>query len=191
MIDPIFSDLKVVIGEIKDFINNELQNNKEDVCLGFAIPGVVDFKNTLVKTESSFKNIDIDFKKYFSDIPAIKQIILLNDGKAALLGEKYYGNLSDVENGFVITIGTAIGGAALLNNKLLRGSHNFAGEYSKQFAYVTGDDKDDEISIYCGLLQACYRFAFAKNISPSTIDKTKLIDAYIANDTDAVKIIEE
>ena len=60
-------------------------------------------------------------------------VTLENDAKAAALAEYYAGALKECKSGIVIVIGTAIGGTIILDNKILRGAHLFAGEFSYLF----------------------------------------------------------
>lgn len=53
-----------------------------------------------------------------------------NDGKCAAQAEAWKGNLSDVNSGIVIILGTGIGGGVVLNHELWRGTHGTAGELS-------------------------------------------------------------
>jgi predicted NBD/HSP70 family sugar kinase len=57
-------------------------------------------------------------------------VTIENDAKAAALAEVWKGNLSDVRDGIVIVIGTAIGGAVIIDRKVLRGKNLMAGEFS-------------------------------------------------------------
>ncbi len=51
-----------------------------------------------------------------------------NDVNAALLGEAWLGAARGAQAAFMLTLGTGIGGAALLNGKLLLGKHGAAAE---------------------------------------------------------------
>lgn len=53
-----------------------------------------------------------------------------NDAKSAALAELWKGSMQGVQNGTVITLGTGIGGALIINGGLYRGSTFAAGEYS-------------------------------------------------------------
>jgi glucokinase len=50
-----------------------------------------------------------------------------NDARLALLGERYAGAAQDVGDIVMMTLGTGIGGAAMICGKLLRGAHAQAG----------------------------------------------------------------
>ena len=53
-----------------------------------------------------------------------------NNGKACALGEYAAGALRGSRVGVVLAIGTGIGGGVVIDGRVLRGSHDFAGEFS-------------------------------------------------------------
>ncbi|MDR0921127.1 MAG: ROK family protein [Lactobacillales bacterium] len=53
-----------------------------------------------------------------------------NDGKCAALGEHWKGSLKGNKSGIVIVLGTGIGGGIIVDDKLWRGAHFSAGEFS-------------------------------------------------------------
>lgn len=68
-------------------------------------------------------------------------VAVLNDAKAAALGEGWLGAAKGVRNFACVTLGTGIGGAFVLNKKLLEGAHFRAGE----IAYCNYRSPDDYI----------------------------------------------
>lgn len=56
-----------------------------------------------------------------------RSVTVINDAQSALLAEVYYGQLKGVTDGFLLTLGTGVGGALWLNNQLYGGKHHFAG----------------------------------------------------------------
>ena len=98
-------------------------------CDGIAIgfPGIVDVRNgrilsTLKKYEDA---IHLDLGQW-----AIEQFGLSlrieNDARMALMGEQYAGAAQGVQDVVMITLGTGIGGAAMMLGKLVRGAHSQA-----------------------------------------------------------------
>ena len=98
-------------------------------CGGIAIgfPGIVDVRNgrilsTLKKYEDA---IHLDLGQW-----AIEQFGLSlrieNDARMALMGEQYAGAAQGVQDVVMITLGTGIGGAAMMLGKLVRGAHSHA-----------------------------------------------------------------
>lgn len=57
-------------------------------------------------------------------------VIVENNGKAAALGEYAAGSLRGSQVGVVLVIGSDIGGGIVVDGKVLRGAHSFAGEFS-------------------------------------------------------------
>lgn len=55
-------------------------------------------------------------------------VVILNDAKAAALGELWIGEGKGCSSLLCITLGTGIGGALVVNGKLVHGFHNRAGE---------------------------------------------------------------
>ncbi len=54
-------------------------------------------------------------------------LVMENDARAALVGEWQHGAGTGVDNLVMVTIGTGVGSAALMNGRLLKGSHYLAG----------------------------------------------------------------
>ena len=62
----------------------------------------------------------------------------LNDGQAALLGEQWLGAAAGRQNMIMLTLGTGVGGAAIVNGQLLRGARGRAG----RFGHISIRDSD-------------------------------------------------
>jgi glucokinase len=54
-------------------------------------------------------------------------LVMENDARAALVGEWQYGAGKGTDNLVMVTIGTGVGSAAMMNGQLLKGSHYLAG----------------------------------------------------------------
>jgi glucokinase-like ROK family protein len=61
-----------------------------------------------------------------------------NDGHAAALAELYFGSGRSFHSLVAITIGTGVGGGIILNRKLIRGLHGFAGTIGHSTIRVNG-----------------------------------------------------
>jgi glucokinase len=95
-------------------------------CAGIAIgfPGIVDARtgrilSTLKKYEDA---IHLDLSGWSRETFGL-QLRMENDARMALLGEQYAGAAQDVRDVVMMTLGTGIGGAAMIEGKLLRGAH--------------------------------------------------------------------
>lgn len=108
---------------------NEAFLDFED-CAGIAIgfAGLVDSrKGRVVSTNQKYEDAtSIDLPAWSSetfDLP----LRIENDARLALLGEAYGGAARGLSEVVMMTLGTGIGGVAMIEGKLLRGKHSQAG----------------------------------------------------------------
>lgn len=108
--------INTILKFIEDLlISNKLTQNSIDL-IGIATPGtpidgvIYGMKNLNIE---EFK-IEEELRKYFSI-----RIIVRNDGKCAGLCEKAIGSLEPYEDAIFLSVGTGIGGAVFINNKLV------------------------------------------------------------------------
>jgi glucokinase len=96
--------------------------------IGISIPGIVDSRQMKVLSvnEKYFDTVDFDFRKWALDKFNLP-IVMENDARAALAGEWQFGAGVGCDNIVMVTLGTGVGGAALIEGKLLRGKHFQAG----------------------------------------------------------------
>lgn len=91
-------------------------------CPGDILKGVVIFASNL-----GWK--DFNILKAFNDVYPEMIINVDNDGNAACQAEIKFGKLKNVENGLFVTIGKGVGGAIIVDNKIVHGSHNKGGRF--------------------------------------------------------------
>jgi len=124
--------LRELLPELSDTLRKLVANagfelsQMEGVALGFC--GLVDRKNARV-TSTNLKYIDateIDLRAW-----ALKEfglpIAVENDARLALLGEWYAGSGTSSNDIVMMTLGTGIGGVAMIDGRLLVGKHFQAG----------------------------------------------------------------
>jgi glucokinase len=83
------------------------------------------------------------------------RVFLDNDAKMAAFGEKWMGAGRDVDNMAMVTLGTGIGGAIILNGKIFYGMNGMAGE----FGHVTVEPNG--VPCGCGNHGCAERYASA------------------------------
>jgi glucokinase len=96
--------------------------------VGIAVPGVVDrAAGRLVKAHDKHPRLDgldlIAWARDAFDLPAVIE----NDARAALVGETATGSAAGARDAVLMTLGTGIGTAAIIDGALLRGAHDHAG----------------------------------------------------------------
>lgn len=118
-----FDDLLPVIKGIMNNYINKYHINK----IGVGCPGDIKDGYLYFASNLGWKDINIleKFKNEFKDL----EVKVENDGLAAFKAERLYGRLNGVSNGIFVTIGKGIGGAILIDDKVLLGSHSFGGRF--------------------------------------------------------------
>ena len=92
--------------------------------------GVVDSKNNTIVGSGAVDYLpELDLSQAIAEKYRLPCQII-NDGKAATLGEFYFGNLTNTDSGVCLVLGSGIGGGIIYHNQLLEGHHFAAGEFS-------------------------------------------------------------
>lgn len=96
------------------------------IALGFC--GLADARiGRVISTNQKYEDApSIDFRAWAQKEFGLR-FAIENDARMALLGERHAGAARGIDNLVMITLGTGIGGAAMLEGKLLRGKHAQAG----------------------------------------------------------------
>jgi glucokinase len=127
-----------ILKNMCDSIKQTLKENKltVDSLLGVGIgtPGVVDNENGTVCNAFNLgwadkQDVKASFTKQGLSIP----LYLTNDANCAAYGE---GNISNDESVVFITLGTGVGGGVIIDNKILQGNINSAGEIGHMRSYL-------------------------------------------------------
>lgn len=144
----VFSNDKIVASSIVETNNQEsfkkvienLDNVFEDLIvslsipkrsvkgIGLALPGIVDVdRNRVLAINDKYnESIYFDFNQWARE--SWNTILITdNDARAALAGIWQYGVGQEFDNIITMTLGTGVGGAALVNGKFLYGKHYQAG----------------------------------------------------------------
>ena len=124
--------LRPALGVFAEAIRNLLAKLKVDAtrCEGLALGfcGLADARiGRVVSTNKKYEDApSIDFEAWCRQELGLR-FAIENDARMALLGERHAGAARGCDNVVMITLGTGIGGAAMIESKLLRGRHAQAG----------------------------------------------------------------
>ena len=119
-------------------------------------------------------------------------VTIENDAKAAALAEVWKGNLSDVRDGIVIVIGTAIGGAVIIDRKVLRGKNLRAGEFSYMSIGEPGKPAWTDIWGNTGGARGLIQMTAAKKgLDPELIDGVAVFEMVNGGDAEARAALRE
>jgi len=99
-------------------------------CAGVAmgLPAIVDARSgRVLSTRTKYEDaVNVDLASWFRAELGL-EFRLENDARMALLGESYTGAAAGFSDIVMMTLGTGIGGTAMIAGKLLRGKHSQAG----------------------------------------------------------------
>ena len=112
-----------------DAVALQLLANKDVKKVGIGLPGMLNPDRTVPLEITAIPEIDgvpmVDMlTKRFPGV----QFFLANDANAAALGEYYFAEEKITENYIFITLGTGVGGAAIINKKIFTGGDGNAME---------------------------------------------------------------
>ena len=145
--------------------------------IAISMPGMIDKKNGYCITAGWLTYLA---GSYLVDELSDKYgvpVSVENDGKCAALAEYWKGSLSDVDNGAVFVLGTAVGGGIIINGRLYTGNHYSAGEYS--YMCMKTENTDDFYSYlgYSGGSKALIRYvAEFTGENPEDLDGVKVFE---------------
>ncbi len=121
--DKIISDIKNVIENL--MIQNNIQ--KEEIkSIGFGIPGYIDRYGRANCVNLNWEKVDF-IQKLKETFPGI-DIFVQNDATVAGLAESRFGSTKEHDTSVVITLGTGVGGAIIINGKPFSGAHGVGSE---------------------------------------------------------------
>lgn len=105
-----------------------LQSSANADAIGFGFCGLVDSKRARISsTNGKYTDaVELDLARWAMDRFRLP-LLLENDARLALLGECYAGAAQGETDVVMFTLGTGIGGVAMINGRLLRGKHDQAG----------------------------------------------------------------
>lgn len=111
-----------------DLIDSVIRKYTNVDGIAISSTGVIDSEKGYVKIIGALPFLDnTSLVEELSKKYQLK-VSIENDGRCAALAELWLGNLSDIDDGAVVVIGTNIGAAIILNHQLRRGKQFLAGE---------------------------------------------------------------
>lgn len=153
--------------------------------IGLSAPGIAAAdRRSIAHMPGRFAGLEGLIWSEFLDRP--EGLTVLNDAQAALLGEVWLGAARGAREVILLTLGTGVGGAALVNGQLLRGHSGKAGHLGHLSLEADG------VADICGTPGSLEDFIGNHNISTRSDGRFAtthdLICAYKSGDTAATKI---
>ncbi|NND73064.1 MAG: ROK family protein [Rhodothermales bacterium] len=121
-----------VLGQLAKAVKAvEAQGQGEEVLgVGIGAPGSINLDRTTITRPPNFLgwgnvNISLELNRHHG---ITAPILIENDANAAALGSCFYGAGTEHDSFIMVTLGTGVGGAIIVNNTLFRGTSGGAGE---------------------------------------------------------------
>lgn len=166
---------------IEKTVNDLIQKlNTEKVIVGISAPGLPNKENTAIGfMPGRLEGLENFIWSDYLQCPCF----VLNDGVAALVAEAKTGVAKESVNAIMVTLGTGVGGALLINKRAYQGSYNKAGHIGHTVVNCEGDC---DVTGMPGSLEECIGNCTVEKRSKGKYTSTKeLIDAYRLGDENA------
>lgn len=185
---------------------NELLSKSNDVsAIGICVPGIAHARTGRVWAPNIPGWDDYPLLEELQRLVHNKKIKIKIDSDRAcyILGEVWKGNARGCKDAIFLSVGTGIGAGILINNEILRGSHNIAGAIGwmaldRPFnqKYISSGDFEYNASGE-GLVKVAkemldnkvYIKSFLKKINPDHLSAKHIFDAYENGDELSKKVI--
>jgi len=107
-------------------------------AVGVGVPGLVDDGGMLRFAPNLPGGEGLDVAGRVAErLPGLR-VVVENDATCAVIGEWIYGAAAGATDAVVVTLGTGIGGGLVVNNRVTRGAHGFAGEIGHMIVDPSG-----------------------------------------------------
>jgi len=163
----------------------ELQSilNTGEFRIGLSAPGLPDEKNTAIAfMPGRMQGLENFNWSDFLQHPTY----VINDAVAAMMGEAKFGAAKNKKNVVMLTLGTGVGGAILIDGKPYQGAFNKAGHFGHM---VIDDEGDIGVTGMPGSLEECVgNYTVEKRSKGKFVSTQQLIAAYREGDDDAKNI---
>ena len=172
-------------------IKNEW-NKYEIEKIGVGAPGPLDLKAGKLLNPVNLKGWEnFNIKEYLNEKLNLP-VKVNNDANVAGLAESLVGSAKDCESVFYITVSTGVGGALILDKKIINGAHSQAAEI---YNMIINEDKYSHAGTNKGGLEGqCSGVNIARIASEvygKTLSTKEVFDLYESNDEKVVQVVEK
>ena len=193
--------LKKLVSEIKKVFNT-VTDSVEITGYGTGAPNANYFRGTIEDAPNLKWNGSVSYNASLSKLTG-KPSFLTNDANAAALGEKLFGNATDLDDFIVITLGTGLGSGIFCGGKLLYGSTGHAGELGhvivKENGRLCGCGRNGCLETYASatgitntvkeLIEKDFN-SVLKEIKPDSFNSEMIYEAALKGDKLAIEAFE-
>jgi len=170
-------------GKWKDSVKsafNQLNKNlnEKEFYVGLSAPGIPDKYNKCIQLmPGRLKGIEgFDWAEFLG-----REVFVVNDAVAALSAEARFGAAKNCNDAIIITIGTGVGGALLINGKIHQGAFQKAGHIGHMSINLDGEP--DICGMPGSLEEAIGNYSINKRSNGKFHDTAELIEAMKNDDS--------
>ena len=159
------------------------QVDKDDLITGISAPGLPNEENTAIAfMPGRMQGLENFIWKDFLLSPTY----VLNDTVAAIIAEAKFGAAKNKNNVVMLTLGTGVGGAILINGNPYQGTFNKAGHFGHM---VIDDEGDCDVTGMPGSLEECIGNCTIEKRTKGKFSSThQLLEAYKIGDEFAKEV---
>ncbi|MGL6115322.1 MAG: ROK family protein [Cetobacterium sp.] len=190
------NDKYITITNREEFLNkieDIVKENSEKIeGLAFSMPGVIDVdKGYMITGGALYELYDYNFKEELEKRIKIP-VEIENDVNCVALAEKWLGNAKENKNFICLTIGTGVGGALFINDKIIRGAKYSAGEFGFMITERLKNIADSTLSMR-GSVRGGLIKSYAKKVNQNweELDGKKIFEYAENGDEIAIETINE
>ena len=171
---------------------NENWVSKDIRGIGVGCPGPLNIKTGTILKAPNLRGWDnFNVKKYLEENTSLKAEVN-NDANVAGLAEAVIGSAKGAESVFYITVSTGVGGAFIIDNKIINGANSFAGEICN---LIINEDKYSHSGLVKGGLEGqCSGPNIARIASEKLekiVDTPEVFELYKKNNKVAIEVVNE
>ncbi|MCQ9209318.1 ROK family protein [Granulicatella seriolae] len=157
--------------------------------IALSLPGTIDTDTGYVSQGGSLRYNDrVNLKEIMEDYFACP-VTIENDARCAALAEIWQGNLKGVRHGLVLVLGTGLGGAIVIDGKIYKGAHLYAGELS---IFLTKNIRKHGNSAILGMQVSIPRLMKHLNqVHNTNLDGITLLDQIQDGDAELQVVLDE
>ncbi|MEI6700732.1 MAG: ROK family protein [Actinomycetota bacterium] len=196
---PVGSSVAAAVAESVAMLAAEVGLSPTTCALGLGVPGMVDHAGTLVFAPNLHGAIGANIAHLVGERLNRAEVGVDNDANCAAVAEHHFGAARGVDHALLVTLGTGIGGAAIINGQLLRGANGFAGEFGHLMVDPTGPECPcggkgclERYASGAGLRHLATEAAANGKLSPSAAESPEaLFSAAQRDESDARAVVDQ
>ncbi len=172
--------------DVKKTFESLASLSTENFVIGLSAPGIPNKQNTSIEfLHNRLQGIEgFSWSELLS-----KETLVVNDAIAALAAEASFGNAQNCEHAVLLTIGTGVGGAILINRKIYQGAFQKAGHIGHMSVDMHGDP--DICGMPGSLEEAIGNYSVLKRSNGKFNDTLEVLQALHHNDQTAIDVWEK